>query len=287
MSSMGSLELLKETELNDKQHELVETIISSNGVLLLLVEDFLQLVKIEHENTQENIKEVNTQEVFSLRDCLKSLTNMVTGYASQFSVNFESSIDNTVERMVVESNRSRILQILANLLTNAVKASNKGGIVELSCTNMGLQEDGLTSIKFAVKDYGSGIPKHKIPTIFEPFVQLHNTNESKVPSSGLGLTTVTQIIRSMGGSIEVESEVGKGSTFTAIVPFHVKEISDFVSENAHTDIEDTRTKLQLQIQQNYLNTMSKMEQDSPSVGTRDFCNKIIVAEGMSYTVMYC
>src|SRR3989338_1636011 len=66
-----------------------------------------------------------------------------------------------------------------------------------------------------------GIPKSKVGAIFEPFVQLRNENESHVPSSGLGLTTVLHIINSMKGTINVESELGIGSTFTVILPFRV------------------------------------------------------------------
>jgi len=178
MSSMGSLELLKETTLNNKQSEIVDTIISSNSVLLLLIEDILQLVKIEFEN-KEGLKKSNVQPI-CLCECLNALKNIVNGYASQFSVNLVFFIDDAISGLFVESNRSRLHQILSNLLTNAVKASKKDGSVELHCKVIG-SDDNSKTIQFKVRDMGCGIPKSKLDVIFEPFIQLNSNNESKVP----------------------------------------------------------------------------------------------------------
>ena len=177
---MGSLELLKETELTTKQTELVDTISSANSVLLLLIEDILQLVKVEFESKKENNSEPDFQP-FYLGESLKSLKNIVMGYASNFSVHLDFNIEEAIHQTVVNSNRSKLHQILSNLLTNAIKASKKEGKVELQCKVLEDTFDDRTSIQFTVRDYGSGIPKSKVHEIFEPFVQLHNTNESKVP----------------------------------------------------------------------------------------------------------
>ena len=177
MSSMGSLELLKETPLNDKQ---TDTIISSNSVLLMLIEDILDLVKIEYESKKKTSKEILNQ-VFPLDDCLKSLKDIVSGYAAQFGVILEFHIDAAAQGIFVESNRSRLHQILSNLLTNAVKASKKNGVVEVFCNIKERNSSDIATFCFQVKDYGTGIPKSKLSYIFEPFVQLNSLNESKVP----------------------------------------------------------------------------------------------------------
>jgi len=96
------------------------------------------------------------------------------------------SICDGLEHVVVQSNRSRLHQILSNLLTNAVKVSEKNERVELTCklVNDSVVNESNENVKwvcFEVKDYGAGIPHSKIDSIFEPFIQLHNTNESKVP----------------------------------------------------------------------------------------------------------
>jgi len=184
MSSMGCLELLKQTNLSESQNQLVDTVSESNSVLLMLIEDILQLVKIEHETKEGgDTKSLYSQHV-NLGDCLKSLKNIVMGYANQFAVTLKFNIQEGVERLVVESNRSRLHQILSNLLTNAVKVSKKNGVVELYCKLVDdgkKNDDGMKWICFEVTDYGVGIPQSKIDSIFEPFIQLHNTNESKVP----------------------------------------------------------------------------------------------------------
>ena len=183
MSSMGCLELLNETELNNQQKDLARTIASSIGVLLMLIEDILELNKIEFENKEGTVQKNN--HMFSLGESLSSLKTVAQGYADQMSVYLDFDIQKEAHDMVVESNKSRLHQILSNLLTNAVKASKQHGKVELSCRI--LQEDGdvletnRRRVCFKVRDYGSGIPKDKIEAIFEPFTQLHNVNESKFP----------------------------------------------------------------------------------------------------------
>jgi len=183
MSSMGSLELLKDTPLNEKQLELTDTIVAANGVLLMLIEDILELVKMEHEN-KNGTKEIVCDEKFNLGDCFKSLKNIMVGYANQFSVHLEFHVDENIQKENVESNRSKFHQVISNLLTNAVKASKRFGKVELFCTQSemeGENTEGKQMLTIKVKDYGIGIPQSKLTEIFEPFVQLHNVNESNVP----------------------------------------------------------------------------------------------------------
>ena len=182
MSSMGCLELLKESELNLAQRDLVNTISTSSNVLLMLVEDILELVKIEFEE-KESTNDVKSCQVFNFGKELNALKNIITGYASQLSVHLEFHIQEEIENLVVECNQSRVHQVLSNLLTNAVKVSKKGGKVELICNTVNGEhgKDEVTTLCFQVKDYGSGIPKDKIQAIFEPFIQLHNVNESRFP----------------------------------------------------------------------------------------------------------
>ena len=183
MSSMGCLELLKQTNLSESQNQLVDTVSESNSVLLMLIEDILQLIKIEYENKE--VGKRNETEGFQLEDCLKSLKNIVMGYANQFNVSLRFFIQDELQKLAVQSSRSRIHQILSNLLTNAIKVSPPNSIVELHCEKVVEEventEEGVTWIAFRVVDHGVGIPQSKLKEIFEPFVQLHNTNESKFP----------------------------------------------------------------------------------------------------------
>ena len=272
MSSMGSLEMLQETNLDEKQKEMVHTIMTSNSILLMLIEDILQLIKIDHENKQDDtLNNEITKETFCLATCFTSLQSIVQGYANLFSVNVEFHVDETIRNTNVISNMSRIHQVLSNLITNAVKASPKNEKVEVYCEISDVQQNDKAIITMKVKDYGCGIPKSKISSIFEPFVQAHNVNESNIPSSGLGLTTVLQIVKSMGGNIDVESEEGKGSTFTVTIPVIVtREPTEKLMRT------DSRAQLQLKAQQQYLSMVSEEQTRQPS--SEEKKANVIVAE---------
>ncbi|KAF0974837.1 hypothetical protein FDP41_006311 [Naegleria fowleri] len=281
LSSLGSVELLKETSLTDYQRDLVETIASADGILLNLIEDILTLAKIEHEKKLEEKEEiVDTSKYvqeFSLGHCVKMIGNIIKSYSTQFNVNVLVKIDDVTKDIVVRANQTRIHQIISNLMTNAVKASKSGDDVELICeTNCNEKKlvNGVMEqdVIFKVKDRGVGIPKEKQQVIFEPFSQLHNVNESIYPSSGLGLNTVLHNVTSMRGTIHLESEVGKGSEFTITLPLEIvppssssslhnsptsssndecmKRLSSPCFES-HVDI-DPSLKKQLTIQENYL-----------------------------------
>ncbi|KAG2370711.1 hypothetical protein C9374_014302 [Naegleria lovaniensis] len=268
LSSLGSVELLRETALTPIQQELVDTIASADGILLTLIEDILTLVKLEYEQKSEKndsssmgssnpFRDIKT---FSLGQSTKILENIIKSYAKHFRVNFKVQIDEQTKSTVVRGNQQRIHQIITNLLTNAVKASKPYDTVELTCclsgppkTNNGnmLQQD----VTFQVMDHGCGIPKEKQRIIFEPFSQLHNVNESVYPGSGLGLSIVLHHVRSMGGTILLNSEIGKGSTFTITLPLEV-----VTAENTDEAQVDTLIQRQLSIQEEYLRHISQSEQ---------------------------
>ena len=159
LSSLGSLELLKETYLSVKQNELVDMIISSNNVLLMLIEEILQLMKVEFDSRQKNATELIKANFkkFSLGECLKSLQNIVTGYSNHFSVNLKFDFDQ-VNHIHVISNPSSLHQILSNLITNAIKASKRDDTVELTASVIETVHDetqeSIVKIQFKVTDYG-------------------------------------------------------------------------------------------------------------------------------------
>jgi signal transduction histidine kinase len=111
---------------------------------------------------------------------------------------------------------SRLQQILVNLVNNAVKFTHEGSIhVQLSKLDM--KQWGIT-----VTDTGQGIPKEELPHIFDTFRQVEGTTTRVHGGFGLGLSIVKQLVSLMGGNISVESEVGKGSTFSITFPIEIK-----------------------------------------------------------------
>ncbi|EFC36593.1 predicted protein [Naegleria gruberi] len=278
MSSIGCLELLKETPLNEKQNDLVDTIVSSNSVILLLIEDILQIVKIEHESKGAKKEDTNIQP-FNIFESLKSLKGIISGYASNFKVKLNLEIDEGIKNLTVLSNPSKIHQILSNLLTNAVKASKKDDDVWLKCNILEKKDDETVKIRFTCQDFGCGIPPNLLESIFEPFVQLQNNSQSKVPSSGLGLTTVSHLIKTLNGTINVESQVGIGSSFTVDLAFKIvpNEVKYKVQENVV--VEEKRSKLHLNVHKNYLNLMSHLEEGEKEMEeTPKFNSNVLIAE---------
>ncbi|KAG2378204.1 hypothetical protein C9374_008347 [Naegleria lovaniensis] len=244
LSSLGSVELLKETTLTEYQRDLVETIASADGILLNLIEDILTLAKIEHEKKLEEKEEiVDTSKYvqeFSLGHCVKMIGNIIKSYSTQFNVNVLVKIDEMTKDIVK--------------LVNGV-----------------MEQD----VIFKVKDRGVGIPKEKQQVIFEPFSQLHNVNESIYPSSGLGLNTVLHNVTSMRGTIHLESDVGKGSEFTVTLPLEIVSSTSDDSSNERTELEvDHSLKKQLSIQENYLKLFASAEQTVISKSKA----KIIIAD---------
>lgn len=288
---MGSIDLLRETPLNDHQKNLVDTIESAGGILLNLIEDVLTLVRIDHESKSAK-GEVNQQQrpstqQFTLAHCTKIMENIMNSYSTQFDVKIDVHINAEAKGTIVRGNLPRIHQVISNLLTNAVKASKRGGSVELYCTLKDIEESmncvPLQNVEFKIVDTGIGIPKSKHATIFEPFTQLHNLNESIYPSSGLGLNTVRHIVNSMKGSLTLQSEVGKGSIFTVSLPLELVSPSCKDELSTQNPELDPSLKRQIQLQENYLklymNTDTKTE--SVTENSNEGKAKILIAEDNS------
>ncbi|EFC46373.1 predicted protein [Naegleria gruberi] len=250
LSSLGSVELLRETNLTCEQRELVETIASSDGILLNLIEDILTVARFEHEK-KENFKNTIVN-VFNLGKCIQLIGAIINSYSKHFNVKLEILMDSITQNLNVRTSQTRIHQILSNLLTNAIKASKNGQTVNLICkangepqTNHGILQQ---EIEFKVIDLGSGIPKNKQREIFAPFSQLHNVNENIYPGSGLGLNIVSSHVNSMGGTISLKSEIDKGSEFTITLPLEIV-VGDCVTELQEDA--DTSLKRQMVFHENY------------------------------------
>ncbi|KAG2378217.1 hypothetical protein C9374_008360 [Naegleria lovaniensis] len=241
LSSLGSVELLRETSLTEYQRDMVETIASADEILLNLIEDILKAAKNEHEkkvgHVEETTKTMKNCQEFSLGYCVKTIGNIIKSYASPFNVSVVVKIDDQLKDMVVRGNLTRIHQILANLLTNAVKASKCGGTVQLIC-DVELHDKSASAVTteqtivFTVIDHGVGIPKDKQHKIFEPFTQLHNVNETVYKGSGLGLNTVLHYVQALRGSIHLHSEINEGTEFAVSLPLEVVNANSSSNDGA-------------------------------------------------------
>jgi signal transduction histidine kinase/DNA-binding response OmpR family regulator/HPt (histidine-containing phosphotransfer) domain-containing protein len=212
---IGMTELLVETELTEKQRDFVKTIRSSGSALLTIINDILDFSKIESGKLQLE------QHPFNLRGCIEESLDLLAPEAAQKGLELVHLIDpSTPDTIVGDSNRLR--QILVNLLFNAVKFTHSGEVTlsvrarKLDVENA-LEAGERYELLFAVKDTGIGIPTESLNRLFQPFSQVDASRDRNYGGTGLGLVISQRLCQMMGGQIWVDTEVGKGSTFSFTV----------------------------------------------------------------------
>ena len=203
---IGMTELALDTELTHEQHEYMTLVKTSAAALLNVVNDILDFSKIESGKLNIEIIE------FSLEDMLRNTMRSLAVRAHEKNLELLLHVSQEVpDRLMGDPGRLR--QVILNLVGNAVKFTEKGEI-EVSVQCVGNKDDAQSALRFKVRDTGMGIPREKFKIIFDSFSQADSSTTRKFGGTGLGLTISNQLVNLMGGShIELESEVGKGSTF--------------------------------------------------------------------------
>ena len=207
---IGMSELALDTKLSHEQREYLESIKTSADALLLLINDLLDISKIEARKVELD------RAVFDLRSTLEDSVRVLAPRAHQRGLELTCEICEDIPEMLV-GDAGRLRQILLNLIGNAIKFTETGEIavrVELDS----LREDSVR-LAFTVKDTGIGIPPEKRTTIFEPFSQADSSTTRKYGGTGLGLAICSQLVQLMKGKIWVSSELSEGSTFQFVAEF--------------------------------------------------------------------
>lgn len=202
---IGFSEILLQEKLAEEQKETVEIINTSANNLLALINDILDLSKVESGK-------MTTEEIdFSLHSLIENVVSLFRNTCSEKGVTLGKRISKDLPDAIF-SDEVKVRQVLTNLLSNATKFTSNGSItVEAS-----LDED---KIVLSVIDTGTGIPADKLDTIFEPFAQASTSTARKYGGTGLGLTLCKRFAGLIGGSISVESKEGLGSIFTFRFPY--------------------------------------------------------------------
>ena len=201
---IGITGFLLDEDLTKSQREYVEIIRSSGDSLLTIINNILDLTKIETEMIELE------HQPFDLHDCLDVSLDMVAMDASKKGLDTEYTFVDYVPTVIL-GDPTRINQILINLLNNAVKFTEKGKITIYVSSRA--VEDGNYEIHFAVKDTGIGIPEDKMGRLFQSFSQVDASTARRYGGTGLGLAISKRLAELMGGKMWALSEVGKGSTF--------------------------------------------------------------------------
>jgi len=199
--------------LNEDQIESAKVIQSSGTSLLTLIDEILDLAKIESGKMSLEYQDVAIDDV--VKD-LKSLFNPVVQEKKlEFDIQIESDVENTIE-----TDRLRVDQVLRNLLSNALKFTSEGSIA----LNIAKDPKNKNFIVFTVKDTGIGIPEEKQAIIFEAFQQADGSTRRRFGGTGLGLSISREIARLLGGELTLKSKVNEGSEFSLIIP--VKAVAE-------------------------------------------------------------
>jgi len=202
---LGMASLLCETQLNEEQREYAETIYSSGEALLNVINDILDFSKIESGNMDLDPHD------FNLRQCVEDVLDLFSSKAAKNDIDLIYHISSDVPQVII-ADGLRLRQILINLVGNAIKFTHHGEVfVNISLNNKG---NGPLNLKFEVRDTGIGIPKEKLKNLFKAFSQVDSSTTRKYGGTGLGLVICERLVNLMGGEISVESDFGKGTTFS-------------------------------------------------------------------------
>jgi len=235
---------IKETDAEKKQ-DYLEKIESSGELLLDLVNDTLELSRIESG------KYTLALETLDLRRLVENTVTALRPSAEIKSIRLETELT-ALPPGSVRADKLKVQKILLNLLSNAIKFTPSGGSVRLTAARLAEPENGC-NYRFTIEDTGVGISPEFIPDLFEPFSQEHRQSNVSTMGTGLGLSIVKRIVDLMGGGIRVQSKLGKGSRFTVELPLEsaAPGAQDAAEPAAETSLKGRTVLL---CEDNYLNT---------------------------------
>ncbi len=205
---LAASELLEDTELDELQTKLLDRLRLSGGLLLSLVESLLDFSRIEAGHATLQLTE------FDLRDMVKDIVDASLPRARRQGLVLDWVMDPATPRLVT-GDRTRVVQVLNNLVDNALKFTPRGGVrVDVATYS----DDGDRGVQLTVSDTGIGIDAEDQATIFEAFRQVDGSSTRQYAGTGLGLAICKQLTELMGGTISVSGSLGVGSTFTVRLP---------------------------------------------------------------------
>lgn len=212
-SILGMADLLTETEVTAEQRHLVNTMVTNGNALLQIINDVLDLARIESGRMTLERAE------FDLRELIEKTLETLAVRSDEKGIALTARIDPDVPTALI-GDQFRLRQVLINLIGNAVKFTQHG---EVSVT---VERDAASTragaLLFAVRDTGIGVAPEKLEAIFSPFTQADSSTTRKYGGSGLGLSIVQRLVTLMGGEVSAQSELRKGSTFSFTAKFDVQ-----------------------------------------------------------------
>ena len=222
---------MKHIDNRERMEEYLKKIMTSGNHLLSLINDVLDMSRIESGKIRLDEK------ACSLPEILHSICNIVQAdvHAKQLELHIDT-LD--IRNEDIYCDKLRLNQVLLNLLGNAVKYTGAGGAINMRITEKAGAPDGFAQYEFSIKDNGVGMSDEFVEHIFEPFEREKNSTTSGIQGTGLGMAITKNIVDMMNGTIEVESELGVGSTFTVSFVFRTRK--DEKEEQAIPELKNCR-----------------------------------------------
>lgn len=210
----GFLRLLRQQQENPaRREEYIHKMEDASDLLLSIINNVLEMSQIESGNT------VLEEAVWDAEQLLDSVCSLLEPKMQAKHITFEKSLD--VQHPFVWCDLAKVREIYLNLLNNACKYTPEGGKVSIRLTELPAESQGTVFFKTEIEDNGIGIAEEFMPHLFDTFARERNTTHSKVAGTGLGMPIVKRLTERMGGSVSVESKVGKGTRFTVLLPHRV------------------------------------------------------------------
>ena len=227
----------------DKMRDYLNKIGAASQQLLALINDLLEIARLEQGNVSMEIKP------FDLQDSIETWASPFQAQAQAAGKDFQLSIQ--VKNRIIKGDPARLGQIINNLVSNAMKFTNRGDRVSISVRQM--DEGRRNNYLFTVSDTGAGMSEEFLPKIFEPYEREIRFGAKAVMGTGLGMPIVKNLVSRMGGQITVNSTLGKGTTFSATIPFDVGEILQPTQEETHQELVQLAGRRILLAEDNFLN----------------------------------
>ena len=192
--------------VTEAQHSALDRISRAQGHLLRLVNEVLNLARIESGTVDYDVV------TLALRDVVESVEPLVAPQIAAHRLRFETSVSGAI---IARADREKLGQVLLNLLSNAIKFTPPDGLIRVDA---GQDPRDPARVFITVRDTGTGIPAERLAQVFDPFVQVSMSHARRAEGTGLGLTISRDLARGMGGDLTVKSALGHGSTFTLRLP---------------------------------------------------------------------